>query len=260
MTLRSAVLSLTLAASATTAFAADANTFTLVNAAGKTIGKASYFIDKVKDGVRVRCKFQYRIAAGASQLAGQDADPNSRAGGALTTEAQYSGEYKISAAGDLLSGFLQNSANQMLTSFVPGKKGDILTVGQVQGGVNGGSRDLPLPAAHFLLAPNYDPSALQVLLTTALTQPHADSQYLLVVPAGSNPRAGDSALYVIIQPERVISASGTLAGKPLVLKHYLMNYHEGHADLYADADGTLMQADLGPLGASYIRTGFTLAP
>lgn len=260
MTLRSVVLSTALAAFATSAFAADANSFTLVNTAGKTLGRASYSIDKVKDGVRVRCKFQYRIAP--SQLTGQDADPNGRTSGALITDAQYSGEYKISATGDFLSGFTQNSANQMLTSFQPSKKGDILTIGQMQGGVSGGSRDLPLPAAHFLLAPNYDPSALQVLLTTALTQPHADSTYLLVVPAGPNVHGGggDNALYVTLQPERATSAGGTLAGKPVSLKHYLMNYHDGHADLYADADGALMEADLGPLGVSYIRSGFILAP
>jgi len=263
MMLRSAALSLALAAMVATAFAADANNFTLVNAAGKTVGKASYSIDKVKDGVRVRCKFQYRITVhGSEQTSEQAGDPSAHSSGIPVTEAQYSGEYKISAAGDFLSGFTQNSANQMLTSYQPGKKGDLLTIGQIQGGVNGGSRDLPLPAPHFLLAPNYDPSALQVLLTTALSQPHANSTYLLVVPAGPNVRGGggDNALYVTLQPERSSAASGTLAGKPLTLKHYLMNYHEGHADLYADADGTLMEADLGPLGVNYIRTGFTLAP
>jgi len=54
MTLRSFALSLAFASIATAAFAADANSFILVNSTGKTIGKASYSIDKTKDGFRVR--------------------------------------------------------------------------------------------------------------------------------------------------------------------------------------------------------------
>ena len=261
MTFRSAVLSLALACIATAAFAADANSFLLVNATGKTIGKASYSIDKTKDGFRVRSKFQYRLSAGEIQSnADSTADPSGRNPGSAVIDAQYSAEYKVSADGDFLSGFTQNVANQMMTSFSPSKKGDILTVGQIQGGVNGGSRDLPLPSPHFLLAPDYDPSALQLLLTIALTHPHADSTYALVVPAGANPRGRNSSLYVTLQPGLAVPANGTLAGKPIVLKHYLMNYHQGHADLYADEDGNLMESQLGPLGANYVRAGFALAP
>jgi len=265
MTLRSAALSLAFASIAAAAFAADANSFILVNSTGKTIGKASYSIDKTKDGFRVRSKFQYRLSA-AEMQASTDTDADTgggrRGGGGGSlgpTDAQYTAEYKVSASGDFLTGFTQNIDTQMLTSFQPDKKGDTLTIGQVQAGVSGGSRDLPLPTPHFLLAPDYDPSALQVLLTTALTHPHADSTYALVIPSGANPRARNNSLYVTLQPELAIAASGTLAGKPIVLKHYLLNYHEGHADLYADADGNLMEVELGPLSANYIRTGFALA-
>jgi len=267
MSLRFAALSLTLAFSTAAAFAADANTFVLVNASGKTMGKASYTIDKTKDGIRVRSRFQYRLSAADIQAA-SDPDLDSGGGGRRgggggaggLTDAQYTAEYKITADGDFLTGFTQNGDTQMLTSYQPDKKGGNLIIGQVQAGVSGGSRDLALPSPHFLLAPDYDPSVLQVLLTTALTHPHADSTYALVVPAGANPRARNNALYVTLQPALAISANGTLAGKPVALKHYLLNYHQGHADLYADADGTLMEADLGPLSAKYIRTGFTLAP
>jgi len=266
MTLRSAVLSLALASIATTAFAADANSFALVSAAGKTLGKASYTIDKTKDGYRVRIKFQYRLSAAEVQAAtdttGDLPETGRRGGGAAlgVEEAQYNAEYKISAAGDFLTGYTNNGATQMLTSYQPDKKGEILTIGQIQAGVSGGSRDLPLPSPHFLLAPDYDPSALQILLTTALTHPHADSTYALVIPAGANPRGRNNTLYVTLQPDLAIPAGGTLAGKPIVLKHYLLNYHDGHADLYADADGNLMEAELGPISAKYIRNGFTLAP
>jgi hypothetical protein len=266
MTLRSASLLLVFASLTTVALAADPNSFILVNSTGKPIGKASYSIDKTKDGFRVRTKFQYRLSAAEMQAT---ADPDADAGGGRrggggslgVADAQYTAEYKISATGDFLTGFTQNVDTQMLTSYQPDKKGDILTIGQVQAGVSGGSRDLPLPSPHFLLTPDYDPSALQVLLSTALTHPHPDSTYALVVPAGANPRArGNNSLYVTLQPELAIPASGTLAGKPVVLKHYLLNYHQGHADLYADTDGNLMEAELGPLSAKYIRAGFALAP
>jgi len=39
-----------------------------------------------------------------------------------------------------------------------------------------------------------------------------------------------------------------------------MNYHAGKADLYVDDAGNLMQADMGTLSASYIRTKFVLTP
>ena len=53
-------------------------------------------------------------------------------------------------------------------------------------------------------------------------------------------------------------AAGTLEGKPLTLKHYRLNYQKAKAELYTDADGKLMEADMGTTSASYVRVKFAM--
>jgi hypothetical protein len=113
-----------------------------------------------------------------------------------------------------------------------------------------------MPKPDFLVAPDYDPGAMQVLLTGALTHPHSDHLYLLVVPGiGSKPT---QALYITIADPT--DATGTLDGKPAALKQYALAWNQSKGTLYTDADGKLMQVNSGPTGASYIRTGFKLDP
>src|SRR6185312_13618799 len=249
MKLRSATLALSLTVFAAAAFA-QANSFQLIKG-GRTIGKASYTIDKAKDGsYKVKARFEYRTGLSTSDAT---ADP-SRPGGtpAAITDAQMSSEYKADANGNYLSGYTQDSADQMLTSFSPSKTRDVVVVGQTQGGTSLGSRSLPMPKPDFLVAPDYDPSAIQVALTGALAHPHTDHLYLLVVPALGN--KGVQAAYIKIADPT--DATGTLNGKPVTLKQYPIGWSQSTGVLYTDADGTLMQIDVGPLGASYVRNGF----
>ena len=112
-----------------------------------------------------------------------------------------------------------------------------------------------MPKPDFMVAPDYDPSAMQVLLTAALAHPHSDHLYLLVVPR-SAAKGSTTPLYITIADPT--DATGTLDGKPITLKHYALGWNKAKGDLYADADGTLMQADVGPLNVSYIRAKFKL--
>jgi hypothetical protein len=256
---------MTFRTTALTVFAAKtpANNFILVNQTGKTIGNAAYTIETAKDGgYKVKTRFEYHLSAAANagtQDEGAQPDVSGRAGGngAALIEVQNTGEYKVDANGNFLSGFTQNVANQMMTSFTPNKKRDSVAINHMQGGVAGSPSDLPVPSPQFLVAPDFDPSVIQVLLTTAIQHPHPDSMYLLVVP-GTSGRSGDNAVPIAIQlaPD---SPTGTLDGKPVALKHYLLNYHTGHADLYTAADGNLMEAIMNPLDASYVRAKFELA-
>jgi hypothetical protein len=258
---RGAAASLAFLAVTASAFAAaDANVFNLVNRAGRTIGKASYTITKTKDGYKVVTKFQYRAGISNAPV-GDGPDPSHPGVGAgVITDNQFNAEYKISEVGDFISGFTQNSADQVMTSFTPNKGRTQVTVGQIQGGVNLGTRDVDVPKPQFLVAPDYDPSEIQVLLTTAAAHPHDDKTYLFLVPApGSGARSVNTALYVILQPAPD-SPAGMLEGKPVTLKHYFLNYHTGKADIYTDDAGTLMEADMGPLGANYVRAKFVLTP
>jgi hypothetical protein len=251
MKLRFAVLVLSLATFATTA-GAQANSFQLMRGS-KTIGKASYTIDKTKDGYKVKAKFEYRtgtaVPSDNPDLNGPPSDASN------ITDAQFTSEYKIDANGNYISGFTQNSANQTITSFSPSKPRDVVVIGQVQGGVNLGSKSLSMPKSDFIVAPDFDPSAIQVLLTSTLAHPHADHLYLLAVPA-SGPRSVNNALYLTIAD--ATDATGTLDGKPVALKHYALGWNKARGDLYADANGTLMQVNIGTINARYVRTKFAL--
>ena len=52
--------------------------------------------------------------------------------------------------------------------------------------------------------------------------------------------------------------TSTLDGKPVALKRYALGWNKAKGALYADADGTLMQADIGTINISYIRAKFKL--
>ena len=249
LTLRSAALSLALASSAAAALAADPNSFVLVKD-GKNDGKATYSIDTAKDGYHIKSRYEYHLTVAPSAT--------STTSFSTINEAQFSNDYKVDLNGNYISGYTQNATNQMITSFQPNKTRDIVTVNQIQGGMSGGGKPLPLPRPDFLVAPDYDPSALQILLTTSLAHPHADSKYTFVVPGtGMGPKAANTIVYVSVQAQP--DANGTLDGKPITLKHFQMNYAKGKADLFTDADGKLMQADMGTLATSYIRVKFVLA-
>jgi hypothetical protein len=246
-------LVLTFMAVSATAASNDANVFNLVNTSGKSIGNASYKLTHNKDGYHLVGKFQYHFAAGGP--ATEDIGTKTVSG--LLNEAQITEDLKFNDNGDFLSGYTQNSTNQMMTSFQPDKARKQVTVNQIQGGVSLGSSDIPMPRPDFLVEPDYDPGTLQVLLAAAIAHPHADKLYLMIVPAGSNPRAGSSTVYVTIQ-EGPDAPAGTLDGKPITLKHFLLGFHASKADAYTDGDGNLMQADMAALHASYIRAKFVM--
>jgi hypothetical protein len=39
-----------------------------------------------------------------------------------------------------------------------------------------------------------------------------------------------------------------------------MKFHTGNANIYTDADGNLMEAQMAPIQAVYVRSKFALAP
>ena len=255
MSLRTALVSLGLVALAAASFAAaPANSFNLVSTAGKNIGNAAYTITKDKNGYHIVGKFQYRF--GSSVQANSAGDTHMGSNVAFN-EGQFIEDFKVSEDGNFLSGYTQNSTNQMMTSFQPNKAGTEVVINQIQGGV-GQAHNLAMPKPNFLVVPDFDPATLQLFLTTALAHPHEDKTYLFLIPAGSNPRGKESPAYVILQlaPD---TPAGTLDGKSINLMHYVLSYHTGKADVYTDTTGTLMQADMDPLNASYIRAKFALA-
>jgi len=256
MNLRSAVLSFisfALVCTATAALAADTtNNFVLLRD-GKPIGKAYYSIDK-KNGYHGKAHFNYRLAAAVS-LDNSTSMDSSR--GNMVTEGEFLYDYKTDDSGNFLTGYFQNGVTQTITSLQMDKARTTVTIGENQAGVSA-SKSLTMPGADYGLLPDYDPSSVQVFLNAALAHPHADGKYTLIIP-GLSGRGGTGYVYVAFKPE-ASDASGTLDGKPIALKHYQVQYLKGRADLYTDADGNLMEADMetGTLTANYVRVKFAL--
>jgi len=224
MPLRSAVLTFTLACMASAAFAAEKNNFMLLNT-GRPVGRASYTIDKGKDGYRIRSTFG-------------------------VGESQTSADFKVDENGNFLSGYTQDAQTQAVSTFQVNKPRTSLMVTLTH---SYNSQTLPLAKPDFLVLPNFDPGTLQVLLLTSLAHPHADSIYYLVIPGQ------DSTNNNAVRIDSTSVASGTLDGKPVSLKHYHMVYLKGTAELYADQDGTLMEADMDILHTNYVRANFVMS-
>jgi hypothetical protein len=223
---------LTLGSTATFA-ASDSNNFVLLNK-GKVIGKAAYTIAKIKEGYRVNTHYQYRVSPGDIS-AGDPAIANSSPKGTTSglIEGQISAEYRVSPEGDLLGGFITDATTQMITGFTPSKDRNNMTVGVSQAGISGQPANVPMPQPAYALVPSFDPAALQMLLTTAIAHPHADSKYLMVVPS-MTPRGGPTTAWLSFQPASATDATGTLDAKPVTLKHYTFKFYSGTAELYTD--------------------------
>jgi hypothetical protein len=271
MTRRFTVLAILVASLSLTASAATPNSFLLVSStSGKTVGHASFSIDKTKIGYKIHGRFEYHISQSLLPKAPDSTIPaptatsggGKRGGGGVAPairEGQFTEEYKIDANGSFLSGYTQNIDSQLLTAFEPNKTRTEVTIHQTQAGIIGLGREVPLPKPDFLFAPDFDPAPIQMLITTALTHPHSDSFYLLLDPIEAAVKPGDETFLVAIQPVPG-TRNGTLDGKPITLHHLLMNYHTGRADLFIDDSGDLMEAQMGTLQIDYVRTNFALLP
>jgi hypothetical protein len=262
MNIRLAALALTIASLATAALAAEPNRFILVGSDGKPMGDATYTIDKTKDGYKVKSHFEYRIAAVTDDGVTSSSAPSGKRGNTITTapgittKAEFNADYTVDAKGNFITGFIKNS--QGLKSFEPQKQRTAVDVHQMQGMNLVDQHTLNLPSADYGFAPDFDPAALEVFLNTAKANPRGESPYQLLVPGSSSigPKAQSVVENVILL--RVDDVMGTLDGKPITLRHYLMNYHDGHAELYTDETGNLMEADMGTLDAKYVRAKFGL--
>ena len=255
MNLRSATVFFALVCTVPAALAADtSNNFVLLRN-GKPVGKAYYSIDKNKGGgYHGKAHFNYKLAAEVSLNNSTSAD-SSR--GNVITEGEFLYDYKTDDSGNFLTGYFQNGVTQTITSFQMDKPRTTVTIGENQAGVSA-SKSLAMPGPDYGLLPDYDPSSVQMFLTTALAHPHADGKYTLIVP-GLSGRGGTGYIYVAFKPAAA-DANGSLDGKPIALKHYTLQYLKGSADLYTDADGNLMEADMatGTLTANYVRVKFAL--
>ncbi len=219
--------------------ASSANNFILVDSqSGKPVGKAAYTIRESSKGYKVGGFFQYKM-------------PSNKQG-------QYDMSYRLDSTGNFLFGSMQDQAAQKTYNFQPNKQRTSIEVSTIQAGGLSNPTSAALPKPEFYFAAIGDPSAIQVLMTSALAHPHPDSIYLLLIPMGAiNPM--NRYRLVSVQPDA--ARSGTLDGKSVALKSFTLRFHTGPAgEVYLDDSNNLMEADIPKLQLNYVRKNFTLSP
>ncbi len=117
---------------------------------------------------------------------------------------------------------------------------------------NGKSTTTRLDAhAGAVLLADFDPGALETLLTLAVTQNNRDLWAILPKQTGS------------IEPVRLATypdQEGTLDGKPITVHHLVATIAGANTDLFSGPDNQLLQAELPQAGFALIRNSFVLKP
>jgi hypothetical protein len=107
----------------------------------------------------------------------------------------------------------------------------------------------PHPAAVFL--PDFDPGALETLLTLAVTNNNRGLWAIVPKEAGS---------IVPIQLATYADEQGTLDGKPIPVHHLIATNAGAATDLFSGPENQLLQAELPQQGFALVRKGFVLTP
>lgn len=117
---------------------------------------------------------------------------------------------------------------------------------------NGRSTSTPLaehPGAVFM--PDFDPGALQTLLTLAVQQNSRDLWAIIPKKAGSA---------VPVRLATYADMHGTLNGKPVAVHHLMATIAGAQTELFSSPDNQLLQAELPQEGFALVRKGFVLQP
>jgi len=105
------------------------------------------------------------------------------------------------------------------------------------------------PAAVFL--PDFDPGALETLLTLAVEHDNRGLWAILPKQAGS------------VVPVRLATypdQQGTLDGKAITVHHLMATIAGDNSDLFSGPENQLLQAELPQEGFALVRKGFVLTP
>lgn len=108
-------------------------------------------------------------------------------------------------------------------------------------------------AAHTgaVLLPDFDPGALETLLTLAVMHNNRDLWAIVPKQAGSI----DRVILATFPDEH-----GTLDGKPITVHHLVATIAGQNTNLFSGPENQLLQAELPQPGFALIRKGFVLAP
>ncbi|MGA8088535.1 MAG: hypothetical protein WCA10_14600 [Terracidiphilus sp.] len=99
--------------------------------------------------------------------------------------------------------------------------------------------------------PDFDPGALQTLLTIAAATNNRDLWAILPKQAGST-----SPIQLATYPDE----QGTLDAKPITVHHLIATIAGTSTDLFSGSENQLLQAELPQQGFVLVRKGFVLTP
>jgi hypothetical protein len=109
------------------------------------------------------------------------------------------------------------------------------------------------PAAVFL--PDFDPGALETLLTLGVS--HNNRDLWAIIPKQSGSEVGSVAA---IELATYADEGGTLDGRPIAVHHLVANIAGTRTDLFSGPENQLLQAELPQVGFALVRKGFILKP
>jgi hypothetical protein len=121
---------------------------------------------------------------------------------------------------------------------------------------NGRSTTTRLAAHHAaVFLPDFDPGALETLLTLAVTHNNRDLWAILPKQTGSE-SCSIQAVTLATYPDQ----KGTLDGKPVTVHHLVATIAGMNTDLFSGPENQLLQAELPQQGFALVRKGFVLTP
>ena len=109
------------------------------------------------------------------------------------------------------------------------------------------------PAAVFL--PDFDPGALETLLTLGVSHNNRDLWALIPKQSGS-----EAASIAAIELATYADETGTLDGKAIAVHHLVATIAGSRTDLFSGPENQLLQAELPQAGFALVRKGFVLTP
>ena len=109
------------------------------------------------------------------------------------------------------------------------------------------------PTAIFL--PDFDPGALETLLTLGVTRDGRDLWAILPKQSGTEPGSVAAIELATYKDE-----AGTLDGVPIAVHHLVATIAGARTDLFSGPENQLLQAELPQTGFALVRKGFILKP
>jgi hypothetical protein len=121
---------------------------------------------------------------------------------------------------------------------------------------NGSSSTARLDAhAEAVFLPDFDPGALETLLTLGVSNNNRDLWAVLPKQSGAAPASVNP-----IQLATYADEQGTLDGTPIPVHHLVATIAGATTDIFSGPENQLLQAELPQEGFALIRKGFVLTP